>query len=307
MRTGKQRSSIEAVPVDWAKLWIASAVAGVVCMGGAFTLTNRAVILADTSTLGSASPDYSTFSHSAPADHAKLTVAGKCESCHRPTGSLEPGFPKHKDCIGCHVLQFTGASTAAVNPICTICHTSDGLNSKDAPRKHFPGIRTFNAKFDHAQHLQGIEAARPKGGCGSCHRLSRRAGAVTIPARLDAHRVCFECHAAGKQARNFSLCSSCHDRNEPGRYVPTSTNARAFRLSFSHANHARISCQNCHLLKGRGLPQGRQVSSVTAIAHLVSIRAANCKTCHNGQRAFGDTDTHDCKRCHKREGFRMGE
>lgn len=305
MPNGKRTSMIEAAPGRFAKVRIVAAIVGVVCIGAEFTITTpRPSTSADSSAPGNAAADYSTFSHSTPAEHAKLTVAGKCESCHRSTGSPELSFPKHKDCIGCHVVQFTGASTAAVNPICTICHTSEGLNSTAAPRKHFPGLRTFNSKFDHAQHLQGIEAARPKGSCGSCHALSRRAGGVTIPARLDAHRTCFECHAAGKPASKLSSCGSCHD---PGRYAPTSTSARAFRLSFSHSNHARITCQNCHQVKNRGLPQGRQVSSTVAVEHLVSSRVANCKTCHNGQRAFGDVDTHDCKRCHKREDFRMGE
>ena len=251
--------------------------------------------------IGVAQTDYSRFSHTSPAEHAALTVGNNCSSCHRPNGYLQPAFPKHQDCVGCHVVQFTGRSTAAVNPICTICHTSEGLNTSNPPMKRFAALRSFNAKFDHAQHLQENESARPAAGCAACHRRTGGA-AQTIPARLDAHRICYECHAAGKSASNFSSCGSCHD---PGRYSATSINARGYRFSFSHTDHLRVSCQNCHVIKGRGFPQAKQVSSTLPVEHLVNPRSSNCKTCHNGRRAFGDSDTNDCKRCHRRDGFRM--
>jgi len=180
----------------------------------------------------------------------------------------------------------------------------EGLNSSNPPMKRFPALSNITAKFDHAQHLEGVEAAKPQAGCLACHVLMSRGPGQTIPAGLNAHRICYECHAAGKQASNLSSCDSCH---EFGRYSPTPTIARAYRLNFSHANHTRLSCESCHALKGRGLPQAKQVSSVLPVEHLVSSRGSNCKTCHNGRRSFGDTDTRDCKRCHRRDGFRMSE
>jgi len=241
------------------------------------------------STTMAAAPD--KFSHTIP-EHAPLTI-NKCASCHRPNSSLEPSLPKHQDCFGCHVLKFTGAPTSDVNLFCTICHTPTDLNSPNPERKGFSTLRTFNAKFDHAQHLP-----EP---CTDCHRPTRGAP-ETLPAHVEAHGICYRCHVAGGSASNSSACSSCHD---PGPYSPTSTNARAFRLSFSHPNHRSVSCQTCHTVRGPRLPQGKQVSSTLSIEHLADSRQSNCKTCHNDQRAFGDTDTHKCKRCHKREGFRM--
>lgn len=253
--------------------------------------------------------DYSKFSHSRPGEHAALTGENNCASCHRPNGVLEPSFPEHKDCIGCHLVEFTAANSAsATNPICTICHNEKALNSPQAPLKEFSPLRSFTAEFDHAQHLKGIASARPERGCAFCHAPARGGVAETMPARLDAHRICFECHASGKPADKLSACGSCHGR---GSYSPTSTNARSYRMSFSHAAHARATCQGCHNVKGRGLPQARQVSSIRPIEHVVKSRAPNCKACHNlanereksGQRAFGDRDTHFCKRCHKGETF----
>jgi c(7)-type cytochrome triheme protein len=253
--------------------------------------------------------DYSRFSHSSPKEHADLMGRANCVSCHRRgDASPEPRLPAHKDCMGCHLTQFTAVNiSSSENPICTICHTKEGLNSPNAPLKKFPGLRSFNAQFDHAQHLLGNESARPREGCAACHTPARRGVAQSIPARLNAHQTCYQCHSPGRQSSNLSSCGYCH---KLGPYSPTSTTARAYRVSFSHADHGprqRLSCQSCHNVMGQGLPQGRQVSSILPAQHFSNSRAQSCITCHNGQRAFGDTDFNDCRRCHKAAGFRMGE
>ena len=253
-----------------------------------------------------ANADYSKFSHSTPREHADLMDRKNCGSCHRRGAGTAPAFPLHKDCTGCHMVQFTAANRESdVNPICTICHTRDGLNSSNPPTKAFSSLRSFRAEFDHAQHLQGKENAKPAAGCAACHTPSQRGTAESIPSHLNAHQVCYECHSPGKTASDLSGCGSCHSL---GSYVPTSTNAASYRVSFSHADHAvraRLACASCHNIKGRGLPQGRQVSSYSPVEHFASARGQSCASCHNSRRAFGDADTHDCKRCHKREGFRM--
>lgn len=251
--------------------------------------------------------DYSKFSHSSPPEHAQLTVQTNCASCHRRSdSSVEPKFPGHRDCIRCHLAQFTESnSSSSVNPICTICHTPSALNSPNAPPKNFPALMSFNAVFDHAQHLRGIEQARPPQSCAACHTPMSRGVAQTIPSRLNAHRTCYQCHSPGGQASQFSSCGSCH---HPGSYMPTPAASRAYHISFSHANHGareRLTCTDCHNVGGRGLPQGRQVSSILPSQHFSSPRAQSCLTCHNGLRAFGDNQTRDCARCHKGPGFRM--
>lgn len=250
--------------------------------------------------------DYSKFSHSSPREHADLMDRKNCGSCHRRGGGLAPTWPLHKDCTGCHMVQFTAANRGTdMNPICTICHTREGLNSSNPPTKGFSGLRSFRAEFDHAQHLLGKENAKPSTGCVSCHIPARGGVAQSIPAHLNAHQVCYDCHSPGKQANDLSSCGVCHSL---GTYSPTSTNAASYRVSFSHADHsgrARLACMACHNIKQRGLPQTRQVSSISPVEHFASARAQSCLTCHNGRRSFGDADTHDCKRCHKREGFRM--
>jgi c(7)-type cytochrome triheme protein len=252
--------------------------------------------------------DYSKFSHSSPREHADLMGRANCASCHRRNdGSVEPKFPLHRDCTGCHLVQFTASkNSSSVNPICTICHKPEALNSSNPPLKNFPRLVSFAAEFDHVQHLKGIAAARPTQGCTACHSPANRGVAQTIPARLNAHRVCYECHSPGQSASKTSSCGSCH---RLGSYSPTSTAARAYRFGFSHAAHTerqRLTCDSCHNLRGRGLQQTVQVSSVPSAQHYTNPRAQSCATCHNSQRAFGDKGPNfdDCKRCHK--GLKFG-
>src|SRR5438128_6998968 len=254
--------------------------------------------------------DYSKFSHSSPREHADLMGRENCVSCHRRSdASTEPRFPLHKDCTGCHLVQFTAAnSSSSVNPICTVCHKPEGLSSPNAPLKTFPRLISFAAEFDHAQHLKGIESARPGKGCAACHVPANRGVAETIPARLNAHQICYDCHSPGKSASKTSSCGSCH---RLGSYASTSITARSYRVGFSHSDHGpreRLSCDRCHDVRGRGLPQAKQVSSIAPVQHLSNSRTQNCIACHNGQRAFGESANFtECARCHKRIGFRSGE
>jgi c(7)-type cytochrome triheme protein len=258
---------------------------------------------------GRSGQDYSRFSHTSPSAHAALTGRSNCASCHgRSDASTEPRFPGHKSCTGCHLVQFTAPfSSASDNPICSICHTKGGLTSSNPPLKNFAGLSGFTAEFDHAQHTQGNASARPAEGCAACHAPARRGAAQSIPARLNAHQTCYQCHSPGRQASNLSSCGVCHGF---GSHSPTSTSSRAYGMSFSHADHGprqRLNCASCHNVMGRGTLRARQVTSITPAQHYANPRAQSCMTCHNGQRAFGDTDTHNCKRCHTGQTFKMGE
>jgi c(7)-type cytochrome triheme protein len=239
--------------------------------------------------------DYSKFSHTSPGEHAGFASASSCDSCHQRNGTqAQPGLPGHKACINCHLAQFTTANVA----MCNICHTGD-LGGSSPPVKGFPGMRSFRVSFDHAQHT------RIGANCARCHAPARRGVALSIPASLNAHVQCYSCHSPGQSAASLSSCGTCHS---VGGYSRTSSNARAFGFSFSHATHGarqRLSCANCHNVSA-GAPQSRQVSSPATFQHFPRSRAQSCATCHNGQRAFGEADFGDCKKCHKGQTFRMG-
>ena len=257
---------------------------------------------ADNKTVFSMTPgtiqDYTKFSHGS-ARHAQLA----CVSCHQRTDNgAAPRFPGHKACTDCHLTQFV---TPAI-PMCNICHS--GLSGGNPPLRSFPSKfnESFNVKFDHAQHNRG--EAKPSNGCGSCHAASLRRGvAMTIPGGISAHNNCYQCHTPGKTSsgRDIGSCATCHSVST---YRRTSTNAPAFSMSFSHAQHGprqRLNCADCHSLR-EGLPQSRQVSSPRAVQHFTSGRGFSCASCHNNRRAFGEQDFDDCVRCHKGTTFRFG-
>lgn len=264
-------------------------------------LLSVAIVSAHYSSSGQA-PDlnYSVFKHNSQR-HTTLA----CTDCHQRTAdnSVKPAFPGHSSCMNCHANQFLTPSS----PFCTNCHSD--VNSGKPPLKSFPATfkEGFNVKFDHAQHMNG--EARPKNGCAACHGspLSRGA-AFSIPVSLNAHSQCYTCHTpASKSAagRDLASCGVCHDQK---RFSPTSTNAAAFRASFSHAKHGprqRLDCVECHKLTA-GQPQGKQVSSPRTAEHFPVGSGQSCQTCHNGKRSFGgDLAFKDCARCHTGTSFRF--
>jgi c(7)-type cytochrome triheme protein len=244
--------------------------------------------------------NYASFRH-ASQKHASLV----CSSCHERAAdnSATPRLPEHKACTGCHLAQFVTPNV----PMCVICHKD--VSSSNPPLKNFPtkSNESFNVKFDHVQHMTG--SARPASGCSACHtRIGSRAAALGIPAGLPAHNQCYTCHSPSSRSpagREIASCGVCHDQKP---YVRTTTNARAFRFSFTHAKHGsaqRLGCADCHLLTV-GAPQSRQVSSPAAAEHFPVTRGMTCLTCHNGKRSFGgDLAFKDCRRCHTAASFRM--
>jgi len=224
--------------------------------------------------------DYSKFQHS-NANHARLP----CLLCHRRDSNApmptRPGADKHLPCAGCHAQQFANADS----PLCGICHT----NAKSGAMKPFPRLRSFNMKFDHARHLGSVS-------CAGCHRPARGGVALSIPAGFNAHTNCFRCHSERAQSggRDISSCGTCH---QLGGYSRTSQFARAFRVGFSHGEHNKVTCRECHQILA-GMPQRRQVTEPQALNHHATGRGKSCLTCHDGKRAFGGDDFTVCTRCH---------
>ncbi|HEX8069768.1 MAG TPA: cytochrome c3 family protein [Pyrinomonadaceae bacterium] len=284
--------------------------AALACVWGA--AHTRAVAPAAPAPQAQSNIDFSRFKHGT-REHAEK----ECAFCHQRAGdnSVRPAWngraslPGHKACIECHLPQFTQKDI----PMCNICHTNLENNS-NPPVKDFPGLKSFYIKFDHAQHDTG--AARPKAGCADCHRPTggRRAAALTIPARLNAHAQCYTCHTPNAQAngRDIANCGVCHAQGGYA-YVPTPATGVSFRVGFSHATHGRrqgLDCANCHNLRP-GARQRSQVSLIAPAQHFGNARAQNCVMCHNdrrvfnGKRVFGDSNFGDCVKCHKGATFRM--
>jgi len=226
--------------------------------------------------------DYGKFQHSS-RNHSRLP----CLLCHRrDSNSSVPKIPaasNHLPCAGCHAQQFSNSDS----PICTICHT----DVKTGALKTFPRLTSFIMKFDHSVHMKTGSIS-----CETCHRSSRAGVAMSIPAGFNAHATCYRCHTPRAQAngRDISSCGTCH---KLGSYSRTPELAPAFRVSFSHAKHQRVTCAECHQVRA-GMPQRRQVTAPEALNHHATGRALSCMSCHNGKKAFGGDDFSVCVRCH---------
>lgn len=299
-RTSRGRLSSAAL----AACLVCSLVAGVYFGGRAATPRASAAPPAFSFLAAAQQPntDFSRFLHTSQR-HASLA----CAACHeRRDNSASPRLPGHKACTGCHLPQFVTPNV----PMCAICHTN--LDSQDPPRKNFPTLQSFNARFDHAQHDRG--SARPAEGCAACHRpAGRRAAAMSIPAGLGAHTQCYSCHTPGAQSagRDISSCGACH---QTGRFARTPAASRSF-VAFRHSTHGPrqgMGCNDCHNLRP-GLPQAQQVTAPRLAQHFGAGGAISCATCHNDRRriggrvVFGDARFDNCAKCHtSARTFRLG-
>lgn len=231
--------------------------------------------------------DFSAFRHANEA-HARFP----CALCHeRKDNSPTPKLVGHMPCAGCHTAQFADNK----NPICTICHT----NAETGTVKAFPALKSFNAVFDHARHTRQTN-------CADCHRPTRNGVAMSIPANLNAHNSCFQCHSPGAKSgeRNIDSCDTCH---QPGR-APNAVSewARSFETTpFSHAAH-RLDCATCHSVKAGAARGGQVATTLVAAMHFPPKGAQkSCASCHNNKRAFGGEDFQDCRRCHRGNSFKF--
>jgi c(7)-type cytochrome triheme protein len=233
--------------------------------------------------------DYGKFQHST-RNHSRLP----CLLCHTRSDNSarprRPGGSKHLPCAGCHAQQFSDSES----PICTICHT----DVKSGALKAFPRLKSFRMKFDHSRHLSMGSVS-----CGTCHQPARGGVALSIPSSFNAHTTCYRCHTPRAQSggRDISSCGTCH---QLGGYSRTPESAQAFRVSFNHFKHQKVTCTECHQVRA-GMPQRRQVTAPEPLNHHATGRGQSCMTCHNGKRAFGGDDFTVCKRCHTGAAWRF--
>jgi c(7)-type cytochrome triheme protein len=223
--------------------------------------------------------DFSKFQHGNKT-HAELP----CLLCHkREDNSPIPKRSGHIPCSGCHVQQFSDPN----NAICKICHT----DAQKGTVKEFPEIKSFSVKFDHAAHLKETN-------CATCHQFSNRGVAISVPNGFEAHQSCFQCHEPQKTVndRDISSCGICHEPGKPNRFSEMKQN---LAVNFSHITHSakqNLNCTVCHTVKA-GATLGNQVSEINAAMH--GVGQQGCAGCHNGSRAFGDTDFTNCQKCHQ--------
>ncbi len=223
---------------------------------------------------------FAAFSHKIP-EHMQFA----CNTCHsRELNGVNSQLGGHESCIGCHMNEWIAEEQA----VCIVCHTD--LNSKDPPVRAFPVKfkEGFNTVFDHGDHDD--DAGKPAEGCAACHEPSGRG--KTIPSGFETHSTCYTCHTAENKNDSCSLChkSAEYIRTLPSQYSP--------RIIFSHRDHTRESCNECHRVQP-GKMQGRQVTSIATLEHRTTP-GFNCLQCHNGRSAFSGNNPANlnCNRCH---------
>jgi hypothetical protein len=233
------------------------------------------------------SQNYSRFQHSNPM-HARMP----CLLCHkRDDRSTVPKLSGHQPCSGCHVQQFADSNSQ----MCSICHT----NTQTGATKRFPGLRSFNTRFDHSKHVQHTN-------CATCHKPTRRGIAFSVPSGVSAHTSCYQCHGPKTEvgSRNIGSCGVCHVAGRPAK---NSEWAAAYSKNFDHSAHNRsgkLACTNCHTVK-QGMAHGNQVTAPRASMHFAKSGSLSCASCHNNKRAFGGNDFKDCKLCHEGQTFKF--
>lgn len=236
---------------------------------------------------------------------------GQCGSCHDPHEQRTPGqafescttsdcharpdtlTPLHRglpagalaQCGSCHEAhEWTVKGTA-----CLQCHKDIFVPSRNPPRRATrsasllgrPGamLAAFVAPrrivdtlppFSHQVHRSVP--------CTSCHTSRERHGELV----LQSARDCMACHH--DPARTTASCASCHEsarlpaRAAVATTVRTSTHPepRTRTLTFSHATHTAIACNDCH----------------TAGVTLAPRACTDCHTEHH-------RSTVECSNCHE--------
>ncbi|CAG1018455.1 hypothetical protein BURC_03237 [Burkholderiaceae bacterium] len=211
-----------------------------------------------------------TTSWAARVDHASLTAATNCSSCHNgsaATGKSATHMPvAATNCSACHsttAWQPTrwNHSQLVVTNQCSSCHSGAYPPADGKPPAHIP-----------YQLVTGLVATN----CDSCHKSGTTSW---LPARL---------HSAVSVS---TQCAICHS----GSYPP------AVGKPGTAVHVGQTVCENCH----RSTSSWGSVTFAHSAANAVGT--GTCDSCHNGSAAKGKPANHipvtsgtaRCDSCHR--------
>ena len=127
--------------------------------------------------------------------------------------------------------------------------------------------RVSMSASDHAQHMTGDAKAKEWLCFMSQFSFTSRRSLVNTGASFRARWLLYVSHA--KLTIKWSRSRIMWRVSCAKSYARTPTDANAYRVGFSHAQHSvrqRLNCSECHNYKA-GLPQRRQVDSPRALEH----------------------------------------
>lgn len=153
--------------------------------------------------------------------------------CHLNLRFDEPKISS-LECGSCHVDVHMGRMVDA----CGTCHDATSFSN-------VPGLTL------HARTAFPLSGAHTQISCESCHRDDSRGAYTALPTE------CLSCHAADLASAAFdheaaglpTQCEQCHGTLAWTHAVEFGHTAGGFQLLGAHA---RIRCENCHILPGFG-------------------------------------------------------
>ena len=220
--------------------------------------------------------DHSKTRYPLTGEHAQVA----CAKCHTPGPDSKPRYTgiHFSQCTDCHSDPHHGSFTQG----CQSCHTTAGWKRIS--------VAAVNARFDHSKTKFPLEGKHAAVECAQCH-----AGGDFKKPLVSAK--CADCHQPDPHKGQFAArpdkgeCAACHTVNgwKPSTFTVKDHAAIAYPLE---GGHARVSCDQCHIPKGKDT--------------LFKIKFDHCTDCHSDRHAgqFAAAPYFNaCERCHTLEGY----
>ncbi len=251
--------------------------------------------------------------------HRELTVAQRCDFCHRnievftnptPTRKENEALPYHDSCVQCHAEQFTSGKKVGdqyVLEICNGCHNRP-FNNNPAVLGFPKAMNQFGMEFSHNTHSRRPNPTGSKKqefDCAVCHQYynDKKTARVTFP----DHPECNSCHKATNQPAKGE-CNECHnDKAQAQKFRTRGQIDVAYKLfNFNHGTHLaapRINnrCDGCHNVVNSDAANGTDLSRITIVYTTKKENAhrSQCFTCHEKDPTEGKWSK--CSICHVKD------
>jgi len=213
--------------------------------------------------------------------HRQWSGKVECESCHAQNGSAKKTESKPKTDLAAKQVH------QKVNPPELVKYDTPKANGKIVSFNHTDHVSTFSID---------CEKCHSNESCNKCHAKYKPASLANRSV-ADKHVICANCH------NTKANCSDCHKNSVVGSFNHKT------RTGFDIAkNHAKLTCNRCHVEKGKfaGLKADCSICHGTwtkeNFKHLVTGLQLDethadfeCTDCHQDKNYANPT----CKNCHE--------
>ena len=229
------------------------------------------------------------------APHAARVDASDCTGCHNTVRQRAPAeAPGLKPKLPAPPFDTTKAlQTSVAPPLLERLGQGDTPPDETSPAAFLP--RALADSFSHSRHK--------KLGCTTCHDVASKTNRLTV----QPPRGCQICH---HQAPAKSDCAACHTDRELREPPPPATvtvqvkapdaPARSRQVSFAHAGHTRVRCQQCHTTSVTLAPATsvNECRDCHADHHVGGVACADCHRSETAWKGHGRESHVRCSACH---------